>query len=215
MSWMCHGRTNKEMVTRLQEYGILKSKAAADAMLQIDRADYVLDKTSAYIDSPQPIGYSATISAPHMHAYCLDYLSEHLKPGMSALDIGSGSGYLTAIFALMVGESGRAVGVEHVAALVERSIESIKKGPAGYLLEKGALSIHVGDGKKGFPEKAPYDAIHVGAAAADVPQALVDQLKPGGRMVIPVVDSLMIIDKHLDGTIHKQSVMDVRYVPLV
>uniref|UniRef100_A0A0D6QZM5 Protein-L-isoaspartate O-methyltransferase n=1 Tax=Araucaria cunninghamii TaxID=56994 RepID=A0A0D6QZM5_ARACU len=215
MSWMCHGRTNGEMVAKLQEYGILKSKVAAEAMRQIDRADYVLDHRSAYVDSPQPIGYAATISAPHMHAYCLDYLVDHLKPGMSVLDVGSGSGYLCAVFALMVGETGRTVGIEHIPQLVERSIESVKKGPAAHLLEKGALSIHVGDGKKGFPEAAPYDAIHVGAAASELPKALVDQLKPGGRLVIPVVDSLMIIDKLHDGTIHKHSAMDVRYVPLV
>ncbi|GLJ30313.1 hypothetical protein SUGI_0599700 [Cryptomeria japonica] len=215
MSWRCHGTTNSEMVAKLLEYGVLNSKVAADAMRQIDRADYVLESRNAYVDSPQPIGYSATISAPHMHAYCLDYLLDHLKPGMSVLDVGSGSGYLSAVFALMVGENGRTVGVEHIPQLVKRSVDSIKKGPAAHLLEKGALSIHVADGKKGFPDAAPYDAIHVGAAAAELPKALVDQLKPGGRMVIPVVDSLMIIDKLEDGTIHEHSAMDVRYVPLV
>ncbi|KAH9300922.1 hypothetical protein KI387_012505, partial [Taxus chinensis] len=112
-------------------------------------------------------------------------------------------------------QTGRTVGVEHIPQLVERSIDSIKKGPAAHLLEKGALSIHVVDGKKGFPDAAPYDAIHVGAAAAELPRALVDQLKPGGRMVIPVVDSLMIIDKLADGTTREHSAMDVRYVPLV
>lgn len=215
MSWTCHGKTNKDMVAKLHEYGILQSKVAADAMIQIDRADYVLDRRSAYIDSPQPIGYNATISAPHMHAYCLDYLSDYLKPGNRVLDVGSGSGYLAAVFAIMVGETGRTVGVEHISQLVDRSIESIKKGPAAHLLDKGSLSIHVGDGKKGFPDEAPYDAIHVGAAASEVPEALVNQLKPGGRIVIPVVDSLMIIDKNADGTLKQKSVMDVRYVPLV
>eukprot|EP01018_Ginkgo_biloba_P002230 Gb_14540 [translate_table: standard] len=206
---------NANLVDRLQKYGILKNKTAVDAMRQIDRADYVLQRGSAYIDSPQPIGYSATISAPHMHAYCLDYLSDHLKPGMSVLDVGSGSGYLAAVFALMVGETGKTVGVEHIPQLVERSIESIKKGPAAHLFEKGALVIYVGDGKKGFPDAAPYDAIHVGAAAAELPKALVDQLKPGGRLVIPVVESLMIIDKLADESIHQYPAMDVRYVPLV
>ncbi|MCO5605743.1 hypothetical protein L7F22_059927 [Adiantum nelumboides] len=155
----------------------------------------------------------------HMqHAYCLSLLSDYLKPGSTVLDVGSGSGYLTAVFAIMVGENGRAVGVEHIPELVQRSIEAIKKGKAAHLLESGKLSIHASDGKLGYPDGAPYDAIHVGAAAAVVPKALMAQLKPGGRMVIPVGQSLqdlMVIDKQLDGSVKQHSQMGVRYVPLV
>ncbi|MCO5559126.1 hypothetical protein L7F22_012718 [Adiantum nelumboides] len=197
---------------------ILTSAAAAQAMKQIDRADFVLSNTPPYADCPQPIGYGATISAPHMHAYCLSLLSDYLKPGSTVLDVGSGSGYLTAVFAIMVGENGRAVGVEHIPELVQRSIEAIKKGKAEHFLESGKLSIHASDGKLGYPDAAPYDAIHVGAAAAVVPEALMAQLKPGGRMVIPVGQSLqdlMVIDKQLDGSVKKHSQMGVRYVPLV
>lgn len=218
MSWTCHASNNLDLVANLQKNNLLTSTAAAQAMRQIDRADYVPSGYSPYADCPQPIGYGATISAPHMHGYCLSLLSEYLKPGSSVLDVGSGSGYLTAVFALMVGETGRTVGVERIAELVQRSIETIKRGKAAHLLESGRLSIHVVDGKQGFPEGAPYDAIHVGAAAADIPKALLDQLKPGGRMVIPVgqgMQNLMVVDKLPDGSLKKHSEMGVRYVPLV
>ncbi|KAH7301238.1 hypothetical protein KP509_23G017200 [Ceratopteris richardii] len=218
MSWTCHGQNNADMVDNLQKNNILTSTVAAEAMKQIDRADFVLPDTPAYVDSPQPIGHGATISAPHMHGYCLSLLSDYLKPGSAVLDVGSGSGYLTAVFALMVGENGRAVGVEHIPELVERSIQSIKKGNAAHLLETGRLSVHASDGKLGYPDAAPYDAIHVGAAAAVVPDALVSQLKPGGRMVIPVgqfMQDLIVIDKKSDGSLKQHSEMGVRYVPLV
>lgn len=218
MSWTCHGKDNADLVENLQKNNILLSAAAAQAMRQVDRADFVLSDCPPYADSPQPIGHGATISAPHMHAYCLSLLSDYLKPGSVVLDVGSGSGYLTAVFALMVGETGRAVGVEHISELVQRSIETIKKGKAAHLLESGRLSIHAADGKLGYLEGGPYDAIHVGAAAAEVPDALVAQLKPGGRMVIPVGKSfqdLLVIDKQPDGSLKQHSEMGVRYVPLI
>lgn len=169
------------------------------------------------MDSPMPIGYNATISAPHMHALCLELLLNHLKPGMRALDVGSGTGYLTACFALMVGDKGRAVGVEHIPQLVKQSIANVKASKAGDLLQDRQLSLHVGDGRSGWPDDAPYDAIHVGAAASEVPEALLQQLKPGGRMVIPVGDflqDLQVIDKQEDGTLKASPVTSVRYVPL-
>ncbi|KAJ6760813.1 PROTEIN-L-ISOASPARTATE O-METHYLTRANSFERASE [Salix purpurea] len=177
---------NKAMVEHLQHYEIISSEKVAEVMETIDRALFVPDGTPAYVDSPMAIGYNATISAPHMHATCLQLLEENLKPGMHALDVGSGTGYLTACFALMVGPQGRAVGVEHIPELADSSLKNIEKSAAAPLLKEGSLSIHVGDGRQGWPEFAPYDAIHVGAAAPEIPQPLLDQLKPGGRMVIPV-----------------------------
>jgi protein-L-isoaspartate(D-aspartate) O-methyltransferase len=96
-----------------------------DAMLAVDRACFA--PHSPYVDSPQPIGSGATISAPHMHAYALDILSDNLKEGNRVLDVGSGSGYLLACFAKMVGQSGRAIGIEHIEDLVKKSIENINK----------------------------------------------------------------------------------------
>ncbi|KAJ7945782.1 Protein-L-isoaspartate O-methyltransferase [Quillaja saponaria] len=144
-------------------------------------------------------------------------LEKNLHPGMHALDIGSGTGYLTACFALMVGPQGRAVGVEHIPELVSSSIQNIQKSAAAPLFKEGSLSVHVGDGRLGWSEFAPYDAIHVGAAAAEIPQPLIDQLKPGGRLIIPVgnvFQDLQVVDKNSDGTISIRSETSVRYVPL-
>ncbi|XP_006351432.1 protein-L-isoaspartate O-methyltransferase 1-like [Solanum tuberosum] len=208
---------NKGMTEQLRRYGVIKSQKVTEIMETVDRGLFVPEGTPAYIDSPMSIGYNATISAPHMHAMCLELLEDRLQPGMHALDVGSGTGYLTACFALMVGPQGRVVGVEHIPELVAWSIKNVEKSAAAPLLKEGSLSLHVGDGRKGWPEHAPYDAIHVGAAAADVPQDLIDQLKPGGRMVIPVgtfFQDLKVIDKKMDGSISVRSETSVRYVPL-
>nr|DAD34400.1 TPA_asm: hypothetical protein HUJ06_005040 [Nelumbo nucifera] len=113
-------------------------------MEKIDRGSFVPDGNPPYVDSPMQIGYNATISAPHMHATCLELLKENLQPGMHVLDVGSGTGYLTACFALMVGPQGRVVGIEHIPELGASSIENIQKTPAASLLKEGSLSIHVG-----------------------------------------------------------------------
>ncbi|BAB09395.1 unnamed protein product [Arabidopsis thaliana] len=128
-----------------------------------------------------------------------------------------GTGYLTGCFALMVGAEGRVVGVDHIPELVDMSIKNIEKSVAASFLKKGSLSLHVGDGRKGWQEFAPYDAIHVGAAASEIPQPLLDQLKPGGRMVIPLgtyFQELKVIDKNEDGSIKVHTETSVRYVPL-
>uniref|UniRef100_A0A0D9XAT2 Protein-L-isoaspartate O-methyltransferase n=1 Tax=Leersia perrieri TaxID=77586 RepID=A0A0D9XAT2_9ORYZ len=208
---------NKAMVQQLQRYGIIKSTKVAEVMDSIDRGLFVPSGASPYYDSPMPIGYNATISAPHMHASCLELLEKLLQPGMRALDVGSGTGYLTACFALMVGPEGRVVGVEHIPELVASSIENIKKSAAAPQLSDGSLNIHIADGREGWPELAPYDAIHVGAAAPQIPQALIEQLKPGGRMVIPVgtlSQELKVVDKKQDGSVSIRDETSVRYVPL-
>ncbi|KAK6922309.1 hypothetical protein RJ641_012816 [Dillenia turbinata] len=208
---------NEALVEQLENYGVIGSQKVAEVMKTVDRGYFVPEGSPPYIDSPMDIGYNATISAPHMHAMCLELLKDHLQPGMHALDVGSGTGYLTACFALMVGPTGRAVGVEHIPELVAVSIENVQKSPVAPLLKEGSLSFHVGDGRYGWPEFAPYDVIHVGAAAGKIPKPLLDQLKPGGRMVIPVgniFQDLKVMDKNLDGSHSIRTVTSVRYVPL-
>ncbi|UJR30218.1 hypothetical protein I4U23_017756 [Adineta vaga] len=184
----------------------------------IDRADFTDDKTDAYRDRPQSIGYAVTISAPHMHGFGLEILKDKLQPGAKVLDIGSGSGYLTACMARLVRPNGKAIGIEHIQELVDKSIRNIKKHNKE-LIDEGSLVIHKGDGRHGYLAEAPYDAIHVGAAAPDTPYELIRQLKVGGRLVVPVGNNklnqeMITYDKKADGTYDEQRHMSVIYVPL-
>ncbi|XP_020573354.1 protein-L-isoaspartate O-methyltransferase-like [Phalaenopsis equestris] len=134
---------NKELMEYLRHYGVIKSEKVAEVMEIIDRGLFVPDRCPPYSDSPMPIGYNGTISAPHMHATCLELLKDHLKSGLRALDVGSGSGYLSACFAMMVGPEGHAVGVEHIPELVAASVENINRSAAASLMEGGSLTVHV------------------------------------------------------------------------
>lgn len=216
MAWRSHGKTNLDLVQNLRRNNIIRSDVVERVMAQVDRANYV--SHNPYMDVPQGIGYGVTISAPHMHAHALELLSEKLVDGARALDVGSGSGYLTACMALMVGPSGRAVGIDHIKELVDTSRSNIKSDHPE-LLESNRLKLIVGDGRLGSPDDAPFDAIHVGAASPDLPKDLVEQLAPGGRLIVPIGppsgdQRLEQIDKNMDGTISRVALMGVVYVPL-
>ena len=103
------------------------------------------------------------------HAYCLELLKNHLTPGERALDVGSGSGYLTACMASMVGEKGKVVGIEHFKELTDMSHKFLKDGNPELM---SRIEIKCGDGREGYPSSAPYNAIHVGAAAPTLPNAV-------------------------------------------
>lgn len=157
------------------------AKQTADIQ-QVDRAHYA--PTLPYEDSPQPIGMAATISAPHMHAAAAESLLPFLSPGAKVLDIGSGSGYLTHVLAKLVEPGGKVVGVDHIQGLVDLAKRNLGKSPDGReLLSSGRVRIVKADGRLGWKEGGPYDAIHVGAAAAEAHPALLEQLKAPGRLV--------------------------------
>lgn len=199
--------------------GLTAGERAREAMVVVDRADFC--PSHPYEDSPQPIGFNATISAPHMHLYALEAASSHLplnKPS-KVLDVGSGSGYLTVCFAMLGGSHTKVVGVEHVAELVEMSKENTRKSFAN-LLESGRVSYVQGDGRLGYAQKAPYDVIHVGAACEGYPQDLVDQLAPNGILIAPIgktpyYQAITLIRKDEEGRLLDEEVtLPVRYVPL-
>ncbi|KAE8209893.1 hypothetical protein CF327_g6174 [Tilletia walkeri] len=240
MAWRCSGRTNAELIANLRRASIIETDAVAEAMRKVDRRNYLPGRPGpevSYQDAPQSIDYGATISAPHMHAYALESLAPFLaRPGASALDVGSGSGYLLGVLHHLApppsatvttatgtdvphadGGKGKIIGIEHIDELTQASKVNLKDDGLGDALESGRIEVHTGDGRLGWPDGAPYSVIHVGAAAPSIPQALIDQLARPGRLFIPVgqhSQDIWEIDRSEDGTITKRKVMGVRYVPL-
>ncbi|KAK5563490.1 hypothetical protein LTR43_010908 [Exophiala xenobiotica] len=225
MAWRCSGRTNAELISNLFNVGLITSPRVRDAMTSVDRAHYCPSSPlAAYEDSPQPIGHSATISAPHMHASACESLLPFMpeNKGAKVLDIGSGSGYLTHVLANLVcgadgSGPGHVVGIDHIQGLVNMSRENMRRSEEGRrLLDTGKVELIVGDGRKGYAAGGPYDAIHVGAAATEMHQTLIDQLNSPGRMFIPVEDSdgwgsqwIWVVDKDKDGKVSKKKDMGV------
>ncbi|KAH7887131.1 protein-L-isoaspartate O-methyltransferase [Phlebopus sp. FC_14] len=222
MAWLCTGLTNSELINNLAMSGIIKSDIIATAMSKVDRANYVTRISSAYEDSPQPIGHGATISAPHMHAHALEHLLPYLRPGARVLDVGSGSGYLTAVLHYLVSPAptssqpnppiGKVVGIDHIPELVDWSRANLAKDGLGQALREGTIEMVAGDGREGYPAGGPYDAIHVGAASPTLPQILVDQLRAPGRMFIPVGtynQAIWEVDKDEAGNVKRREVMGV------
>ncbi|EEH39568.2 protein-L-isoaspartate(D-aspartate) O-methyltransferase [Paracoccidioides lutzii Pb01] len=237
MAWQSSGKSNAQLINNLFKNGLIKHERVRDAMLAVDRGDYC--PANPYADSPQGIGYAATISAPHMHVHACEYLLPFLRPDSRVLDIGSGSGYLTHVFAnLITGTSttgtppsnGTVVGIDHIQGLVDMATINMAKSESGLqLLNSGKARFVLGDGRKGYPEGGPYDAIHVGAAAAVMHPALIEQLRAPGRMFIPVESGgesgmrsfglggsqyIWVVDKKEDGTVVKDKIFGVSYVPL-
>lgn len=181
------------------------------AMRDVDRGDFVSGnyKVMAYDDGPLPIGYGQTISQPYMVALMTDLLD--ITPESVVLEVGTGSGYQSAILSKLVKQ---VYSVERISELAESSAQRLKK--LGY----ENTEVRCVNGYFGWEEKAPFDAIIVTAAATHIPQELVDQLKPGGRMVIPVglpymPQELMLVIKDEQGQTRIESVLDVAFVPLV
>ena len=163
----------------------------------------------AYRNHPLPIGSGQTISQPYIVALSTDLLA--LQGGETVLDVGTGSGYQAAVLAEI---AAKVYSVEIIAPLAEQARKRLEE--LGY----GNIETRIGDGYQGWPEKAPFDGIVVAAAAPAVPQALLDQLKPGGRLVIPVggdgeMQYLKVLTRRPDGGFDEKRVLAVRFVPLV
>ncbi|RHY16903.1 hypothetical protein DYB25_000271 [Aphanomyces astaci] len=213
MAWQCSASSHRGLIDNLVQVGLLRTPKAIAAMAHTDRGNYC--PIYPYIDAPQPIGYGQTISAPHIHAGALEQASPHLHDGSRVLDVGCGSGYLSACFARLVAPSGRVLGIDNVPELVNLALVNTRHGDKD-LLDKGILSFRQGDGWRGAPNEGPYDWIYVGAAASQVPPALLAQLADKGSLLIPVGqqgDAQSLLQITRDGpTFHKEYLAAVQFL---
>ncbi|HEX8191568.1 MAG TPA: protein-L-isoaspartate(D-aspartate) O-methyltransferase [Allosphingosinicella sp.] len=190
--------------------GTRLDRAVVDALRRVPRHLFVPDgvRAEAYQDRPLPIGHEATISAPTIVALMTQLLD--VSPEQRVLEIGTGSGYQAAILSGLVREVYSIDIVEPLAASAAARLAEL-----GY----ANVTVRAGDGYAGWPEHAPFDRIIVTAAAPHVPQPLIDQLRPGGRMVIPVGagedEQLMLVTKDASGRVSRRAILPVRFVPLV
>jgi protein-L-isoaspartate(D-aspartate) O-methyltransferase len=185
-------------------------ESVREALLRVPRHEFVPDRRRdrAYENRPLPIGYGQTISQPYVVALMTDMLRP--GPDQKVLEVGTGSGYQAAVLAELVD---RVYSIEIIPELAEQARKRLDR--LGY---ENVTVIH-GDGYYGLPEQAPFDAVIVTAAAAHIPPPLLEQLAPGGRMLIPVgkpfrTQQLMFVRKDESGEVSTRAVLPVAFVPL-
>jgi protein-L-isoaspartate(D-aspartate) O-methyltransferase len=208
-------RAEREAMVRTQFKGPFKSeitdKAVLDAMLKAPRHLFIpaANRAFAYYDTPVPIGYGQTISQPYIVAFMTQALD--LQPGMKVLEVGTGSGYQAAILAEI---TAHVFTIEIIEPLYRNALATLSS--LGY----HSVTVRSGDGYYGLKESAPFDRIIVTCAALHVPPPLFEQLKPGGKMVIPVggqfeTQRLLLVTKDQEGGRTSQTLQHVRFVPLI
>ena len=196
--------------TQIQERDV-RNPAVLRVMRLVPRHLFIPEavRAQAYEDHPVPVGYGQTISQP----YIVGLMTELLEPRKDSkvLEIGTGSGYQAAVLSGLVQQL---FSIEIVPELARSSAALLDK--LGYR----NVTVRWGDGYKGWPEQAPFDRIIVTAAPPELPKALLDQLKPGGKLVAPVGSTvfgqdLIVVDKTPDGKLRRRSVIPVMFVPMV
>ncbi|MFH1234153.1 MAG: protein-L-isoaspartate(D-aspartate) O-methyltransferase [Candidatus Diapherotrites archaeon] len=191
----------KNLVNSMEQYGAIGSEEVKSAFLKVPREIFfsIEQRQHSYADSAFPIGHGQTISQPSTIAVMLELLE--VRKGMKALEVGSGCGYVLALLSELVGGKGKVFGIELIPELAVFSIKNLKT--AGV---KNAF-VEFGDGTKGMQKKAPFDRILVSAAAEEVPEALIAQLAPGGRLVAPVgprhTQQMVVVEKSKKGNVKK------------
>jgi protein-L-isoaspartate(D-aspartate) O-methyltransferase len=201
---------NQKMINSLLDSKMIDENVA-EAMLKVKRELFVPEeqKQHAYSDVPLPIGHGQTISAPSI----VGFMSMKLDAGegMKILEIGTGSGYQAAILGELIGKKGKVYTIERKPELIELAKKNIKKSGVDNVV------IIEGDGTQGYAKEAPFDRIIVTAGSPDVPKPLIEQLKKGGKMLIPVGPAhsqyLILVEKN--GEIKKTAILPVVFVPLV
>ena len=199
-----HTEATKELT------GVARMSARTlSAMVEVPRHEFVPAEIRAYAhaDGPLPIGHDKTISQPFIAALMTELLE--IDSGHTVLEIGTGLGYHTAVLARL---AAHVYTVEYVAELAEQAAQRLEGSGCGN------ISMRTGNGYNGWPDHAPYDRIMVAAAPDLIPPALIQQLKAGGRMVIPAgldeAQQLMVVDKDMDGKIASREVLAVRFAAM-
>ena len=236
-AWQCSGMSQHELVQHLQEAKIIQRSMVAELMKTIDRAHYLSDSRGAYQDSPQSISHGQTMSAPHMHAYALEALLPSSPPPTTAsstfdiLDVGTGSGYLTACFAQYLHQHrihGHVYAVDVFPVLVRQAQLNLQTSNpelspyTTFLCQNAWEPIELQDEKKNLQ----FDIIHVGAAAAELPIPLLQQLKLNGILLCPIgpqdstqqlvtIQRTQLHPKYDPHDYLMTPLMNVRYVPLI
>jgi protein-L-isoaspartate(D-aspartate) O-methyltransferase len=198
----------KDLIDNLVLMGAIKTSSVEAAFRFVKREDFVRPEHLAYAskDNPLPIGQGATISQPYTVAFMLEHLN--CKKGHKVLDVGCGSGWTSGLLAHITGPNGSVYGVELLPDILEFGIHNLGK----YNFSNATL--YPAYKKLGLPKHGPYDRILVSAAAQELPNLLVKQLKPNGIMVIPIQNSICKISKTTDHTIEKTEFPGFVFVPL-
>lgn len=202
-------RTQQELTQALVNSSVLKTPTLIRIFETVNRTDFVPaeHEAEAHEDSALPIGSEQTISQPQVVAYMLELLQP--QPGDTVLDIGSGSGWTTTLLAEAVEPGGYVYAIERVPELVEQGRENIAK----YYTENAQV-LQAGD-KLGLPQEAPFDKILVSAAAQKPPESLLEQLRSGGTMVIPIEDAIWQIHKRENDSLRVERYGGFAFVPLI
>ena len=204
------------LINNLIEKGYLKTDLIIDAFSEISRVEFLPEdwENEFMADTALPIGHGQTISQPKTVAIMFELLEP--DRGHNILDVGSGSGWTTALFCYIVGAKGRVTAVERIEDLIQWGKNNTAKYK-NYVKngEEGIAEFYSVDGKKGFSKNAPYDRILVNAFVKIIPEELKNQLKIGGKMVIPVNDSLVYLEKKGENDFYKEEYPGFSFVPLV